>query len=101
MSWVRPGLLALPFAVAGVMNVLAVISRWVHLRPDHIAAHMFLFGAPWAWLLDRGWVGSMHSRWADAMVGYAVLLWIPAFLYSGCLRLLMRIFRFPADRVRG
>jgi len=101
MSWARRGLLALPFAVAGLLSVLSLVSRPLHLRTQHIAAYGFLFGAPWAWLLDRGWVGYVHSRWAEALVGYAVILWIPAFLYSGCLWLLMRILGFPASRVRA
>ena len=101
MSWARRGLLVLPFAVAGLLNVVVIISRPLHWRTEHVAAYFFLFGAPWAWLLDRGWVGYIHSRWGEALVGYAVLLWIPAFFYSGCLWLPMRILRFPAGRVRA
>ena len=99
MSWARRGLLAFPFAVAGLLNVLAIISRPLHLQTQHIAGYCFLFGMPWAWLLDRGWVGYIHSRLAEAMVGYAVILWIPAFLYSGCLWLLMRILAVRSGRV--
>lgn len=100
MSCARRALLLLPFAVAGLLNVLVIVARPLHWRTQHFAAYFFLFGTPWAWLLDRGWIGSVHSRWAMALAGYAVLLWIPALLYSGCLWLLMRILGFSVGRVR-
>src|SRR5215475_13679042 len=99
MSWARRGLLALPFAVAALLNVLIIISEPLHWRIHHVEGYFFLFGTPWAWLLDRGWVGYIHSGWAEALVVYAVILWIPAFLDSGCLWLLMRILRFYAERI--
>jgi hypothetical protein len=101
MTWARRGLLALPFAVAGLLNVLVILSRPLHWRTEHVAVFFFLFGTPWAWLVDRGWIGYIHSRWAEALVGYTLILWIPAFLYSGCLGLLMRILGFRAGRVRA
>ncbi len=50
----------------------------------------FLFGTPWAWLLDRGWVPDYHHHSMQLLFGYAIILWIPALLYSGCLWLLLR-----------
>ena len=85
--------LALPFFIAGILNVLVVIARPLHWRTEHVAGYFFLFGTPWAWLLDRGWFGSMNNKWLDAAIVYSVVLWVPALLYSGCLWLLMRARR--------
>jgi hypothetical protein len=75
MSWARRGLLAVPFAVAGLLNVLGLISRPLHLRTQHIAAYGFLFGAPWAWLLDR--------RWSDTFTADGRRQWSPTQSYCG------------------
>jgi hypothetical protein len=54
MAWFRRILLAAPFAIAAVLNVLALNPDRFHLHREHVAAYGFLFGAPRAWLLDRG-----------------------------------------------
>jgi len=54
----------------------------LHLRLQHVAGYGFMFGAPWAWLIDRGWVPMFHSHWLRAIEGYMFVLWIPAALYS-------------------
>jgi hypothetical protein len=87
-----------PFAVATVLTVLINVNDRLHLRSEHIAGYGFLFATPWAWLLDRGWFGNVQNRWLETLVGYAVILWIPALLYSGCLWLLLRILSFAAGR---
>ncbi len=91
MTWTRRLVLALPFAVAAVLNVLVYIARPLHWQTQHVAVYFFLFGAPWAWLLDRGWFGALDSKWLVALMGYLIILWIPALLYSGCLWLLLRV----------
>lgn len=96
MAWARRLVLALPFAIAAVLNVLVKIARPLHWRSEHIAGYCFLFATPWGWLLDRGWLGSFASRWLVLL-----LLWIPALLYSGCLWLLMRVSRVAIGRMRG
>lgn len=93
--------MVLPFAGAALLNVLVCIARPPHWRTEHVAAYFFLFGAPWAWLLDRGWFGSLDSRWLQTLMGYLVILWIPALLYSGCLWLLLRVLGTRAGRERG
>jgi hypothetical protein len=93
--------LALPFAVAGLLNVLVNIARPLHWRSEHIAGYAFLFYTPWAWLLDRDWFGNVHSRWVESLLTYAVLLWIPALLYSACLWLVMRVLGLRPNRVRS
>src|SRR5438874_13692070 len=88
MIWIKRSLIALPFAIAGVLNVLAIAADRLHLHREHVAGFVFLFATPWAWLLDRGWFPITHNRLLMALIGYGLLLWIPAALYSGCLRLL-------------
>ena len=85
MVWTKRFLLALPFAIAAVLNVLLLAADRLHLRSEHIAGYGFLFATPWAWLLDNGWFPHVHSRWMMALVGYSFILWIPAALYSCCI----------------
>ncbi len=98
MIWTKRILLALPFAAAAALTVLINVADRLHLRREHIAGYGFLFARPWACLLDRGWFGDVRSRWAQEFIAYAVILWIPALLYSGCLWLLLRGFGFWARR---
>lgn len=91
MIWVRRILLAVPFAIATILTVLIASAKSLHLRPERVAGYGFLFGAPWAWLLDHNWAGNPHSRWLQSLIAYAVILWIPAMLYFGCLWLLLQL----------
>ncbi len=79
----------MPFVIALLLNALGIAARRFHLPGQRIAGYGFLFGTPWAWLFDRGWVGNFHNRWLEALTVYASILWIPAALYSGCLWLLL------------
>jgi len=88
MAWFRRILLTVPFAIAAVLNVLILNADRFHFHREHIAGYVFLFGTPWAWLLDRGWGPDYHHHRMQLLFGYAILLWIPALLYSGCLWLL-------------
>ena len=74
----------MPFAAATTLTVLISFADRFHLRSERIAGYGFLFGAPWAWLLDHSWFGN---------VNYAIVLWIPALLYFVCLWLLLRVLR--------
>jgi hypothetical protein len=44
MAWARRLVLALPFAIAALLNVLVKIARPLHWRSEHIAGYCFLFG---------------------------------------------------------
>src|SRR5580700_6851770 len=98
MRWMRWLLLGFPFAIAGVLNTLLLAADRFH--SEHIAGYGFLFASPWAWLLDWGWIPSRHNRLLLHLIGYAVILWIPAALYSGCLWLLLAGFRKWRSRPR-
>jgi hypothetical protein len=88
MGLTRRLVVASPFAVAFVLNLLSLATYRLHWNPEHVARYGFLFAIPWAWILDGLFV-SIHSRWLSALYGYAVLLWVPALLYSTCLWLLL------------
>jgi hypothetical protein len=62
MSWTKRLLLALPFAIAAVLNAFILAVDRLHLRREHIAGYGFVFGTPWAWLLDGGWFPHTHNR---------------------------------------
>lgn len=99
MSWRGRILLIFPFVVAGILNTLVIIARPLHWRTEHVAGLFFLFATPWAWLLDRGWVGSVNNKWLEAAVVYSLVLWVPALLYSGCIWLVMWASRAWATHV--
>ena len=85
LRWIKRFLLALPFAIAALLTVLKAYADQFHLYREHIAGYGFLFGAPWAWLLDHpGLLAHIHNRRLMALSGYVVILWIPAALYSAC-----------------
>src|ERR1700682_1767796 len=80
MTWTRR------LVIADVLNVVSLATYRLRWNPEHIASYSFLFAAPWGWLLGGLFVG-IHNRWLAALFGYAVILWIPALLYSACLLL--------------
>jgi hypothetical protein len=90
MAWTRRILLATPVAIAVTLNVLEAAADRLHLHREHIVGYGFLFATPWAWLLDLGfgWFHLPHNRWLQTLLSYAIFLWIPALLYSGCVWLL-------------
>lgn|SRR5579862_2856777 len=89
-------LLALPFGIAGTLTVLS-LARPLHGR-HKLEICGFLFGAPWAWLLDQGWFGAISRKWLGMIVGYLILLWIPALLYSCCFWLCFRALQIRRPR---
>ena len=91
MAWTRRILLATPFAIAVTLNVLVAVADRLHLHREHIVfGYVFVFAAPWVWLLNLGlrWFHLPHNRWLETLLSYAIFLWIPALLYSGCVWLL-------------
>ena len=77
MIWAERLLIASPFVIAAALNILIKVFDRPSSTAQRIAGYGFAFGAPWAWLLDRGWFGNVHSRWLDTVISYAVVLWIP------------------------
>jgi hypothetical protein len=98
MTWTRRILVAFPIAGAAVLTVLLAIAQRLHLHSGHIVGYCFLFGAPWAWLLDRGWFGYVHNRSLQILLLYVIVLWFPALLYSGCIWLLVRALTLRSRR---
>jgi hypothetical protein len=99
MSWAKRLLVSLPFVMALTLNILTVAAVRLHWYREHIYGYCFLFATPWAWLLDRILLfGNVHNRWFAPLIGYVVILWIPATLYSGCLWLLLVGSRMLAAR---
>jgi hypothetical protein len=93
-------LLLSPFGVAAVLTIIVTLTDRLHMRSERIAGYCFLFATPWAWLLDQGSFPKIHSRWLEAVVGYVLLLWIPALLYSASLWLLLRAISFATRRAQ-
>jgi hypothetical protein len=106
MVWTKRFLLALPFAIAAVLNALMLVADRLHIRSEHIAGYGFLFATPWAWLIDYIWFGlldilwrgTIHSYSCASSMGYVAILWIPALLYSTCLWLLFRGLKIISRR---
>jgi len=88
MKWFKRTLLTIPFAVAALLNILSLAAVQLRLDSEHIGSHIFLFAAPWSWLLDLFWIPDRHHLRLQVLFGYAILLWIPAMLYSTCIWLL-------------
>ena len=82
MVWIKRLILLLPFLIAAALTILMAGADLFHLPLQHMAGYGFMFGAPWAWLIDRGWAPTFHSHWLRAIEGYVFILWIPAALYS-------------------
>jgi hypothetical protein len=100
MTWFKRFVIALPIAVAAVLTALSRLANPLHLRLEKVAGYGFLFFYPWAWLLDHDWFGHTHRPWLQSLIAYAIILWIPAMLYSGCLALLFRILEVMNGRIR-
>jgi hypothetical protein len=98
-SLTRRLVIASPFAVACVLNLLSLVTYRFHTNSQHIAGYGFLFAAPWGWLIDGLFV-SIHKRWLAALCGYTVMLWVPAVLYSACLWLLLSGIQVFAIRLK-
>ena len=96
MVWARRFLVTVPFLIAAALTTLMLFADRFHLYRERIAGYGFLFATPWSWLIDLFWIpGLQHGRLATVM-GYALILWVPATLYSVCLWLLLYGIRYAA-----
>jgi hypothetical protein len=102
MLWSKRFLVALPMAVAAVLTVLNLLSYPFRLpwHPEKVSECVFLFFYPWAWLLDHDWFGDLHSGWLQSIISCAIVLWIPAILYCGCVVLMFRFLTSTLGRIR-
>jgi hypothetical protein len=98
-SWTNRLLIAVPLAIAALLNAVMLGVEHLHLRLSHIANYGFLFPGPWVWLVNVADVANrlnVQNRWLAGFIGYVVLLWVPAVLYSVCVWLLLAAFRIAA-----
>jgi len=91
MRWLKPLLLALPFALAAALNVLLWASDHYHWRILLITHYAFLFGTPWGHLLGELPIPNPRSHFLQLLLGYSLVLWVPAALYCACLWIALRI----------
>jgi hypothetical protein len=95
-------LIAVPFALAALLNALMLGVEHLHLRLDYIARYGFVFSAPWVWLVNAADIANrlnFQNRWLGGFITYVALLWIPALLYSVCVWLLLVVLRIAARRL--
>ncbi len=100
-SWTNRLLVAVPFAIAALLNALMLGVEHLHLRLDYIARYGFVFSGPWVWLVNVGDItnrSNIQNRWLGGFITYVALLWIPAVLYSVCVWLLLVVLRIAARR---
>jgi hypothetical protein len=98
-SWANRLLVAIPFAIAALLNALMVGVEHLHLRLDYIARYGFVFSGPWVWLegiTDITNHVNVQNGWLRGFLAYVTLLWIPAVLYAVCVWLLLVILRIAA-----
>jgi hypothetical protein len=95
-------LIAVPFAIAALLNVLMLGVEHLHLRLDYIASYGFVFSGPWVWLVNFADITNrlnVQNRWLGGFIAYLALLWIPAVLYSACVWLLLVILGIAVRRL--
>ena len=101
-SWKNRLLIAVPFAIAALLNAIMVGVEHFHLRLNYIARYWIVFSGPWAWLVDFADITNrlnVQSRWLRGFITYVDLLWIPAVLYSICVWLLLVILSIATRRL--
>ena len=101
-TWTNRLLIAVPFAIAALLNVLMLGVEHLHLRLDYIARYGFVFCGPWVWLVNFADITNrlnVQNRWLGGFITYVALLWIPAVLYSVCVWLLLVVLRIAARRL--
>lgn len=62
MRYVPRLVVAIPFAIAALLNVLMLAGRARHRNTQHIAGYGLLFAAPWSWFIDPVLLAVPH-RW--------------------------------------
>jgi hypothetical protein len=98
MTWARRMLVALPLALAFILNTLMVAAIHLGWYRERIAGYGFLFATPWLWAFDPVCFRN-GNRLLGPFIGYAVVLWIPAVLYSGYLWLFLVTIKGIAARL--
>jgi hypothetical protein len=91
MRWAKRILLPIPFVIAAALNFAMWASDHYHWQGQHVWRYGFLFGLPWARVLGEIWVPNPRSHALQVLLGYALVLWIPAALYCGCLWIVLRV----------
>src|SRR5215475_1433541 len=91
MVWLKRFLLLLPFFITTLLTELIVRADHLHQSKQHLVGYGFLFGSPWAWLIDSVGLPQPHNYWVQAALGYLFVLWIPAVLYSASIWLLFTL----------
>ena len=97
--WTNRLLVAVPFAIAALLNALMLGVEHFHLRLNYIARYGFVFSGPWFWLVSVADITNrlnVQNRWLGELIFYVDLLWIPAVLYSVCVWLLLVVLRIAA-----
>jgi hypothetical protein len=100
MRWFKPLLLALPFAIAAALNVLMWLFSHDPWRGLLVTRYAFLFAMPWARLLGELPIPNPHSHVLQVLLGYALVLYIPAALYGLGLWIILRIIQGWLDLFR-
>ena len=101
-SWTSRFLIAVPLAIAALLNALMVGVDHLHLRLAYIARYGFVFSGPWVRLVNAANITNhlnVQNRWLGGFITYVALLWIPALLYSVCVWLLLVVLRIAARRL--
>jgi hypothetical protein len=92
MNWKARLIAILPFVIAAILMSFALNAhRWDIARSHNLERYLFLFALPWAWIVDSISAPRFQNHLADVLVFYALLLWLPAFLYSLCIWTLIRL----------
>ena len=98
LSVVKRLALALPFAIALVLNLASLLADRFQWNPQEVARLGVLFAIPWGWLLDALPLPATSNHGLALVIGYGIILWIPAALYAGSLWLLLAALKFIAVR---
>ncbi len=101
-SWTNRLLVAVPFAIAALLNALMVGVEHLHLRLGYIARYGFVFSGPWGRPVNFADITNhlnVQNRWLGGFLTYVALLWIPAVLYSVCVWLLLVVLGIAARRL--
>ena len=62
-SWANRLLVAIPFAIAALLNAVMVGVEHLHLRLDYIARYGFVFSGSWLWLEGVSVTNHVKNGW--------------------------------------
>jgi hypothetical protein len=100
-SWTSRCLIAVPFAIAALLNAVMVGVEHHHLALGYIARYGLVFSGPWVGFVNAFNITNhlnSQSEWLKGFLFYVALLWIPAMLYSACISLLLVALGFAGRR---